>query len=344
MKKLEDGPLPMYLKAFIEQDRRLLENELQEKILLKQTKHKEQATLKSKMKGIYEKLSFNDDKEFEFIPMEWLIQYFSNPTRVTPIDTTSSVCLHGNLDLQKVQAVKAVNKEIADQLYKEAFKGDLKIKRLNQNSLCEMCVRNRCRTMILARSFTNDNRLINDLLKQTLEDNQEAFWMGKNTIRNWRKYARKNLDEKLHREALEYAEEQPKLSLLAQVQDKLSKVGTDVIINGNGYHNTGEYETFNSDMICQHGQLCIAESRRRLVSKEIWNKMKVYFPDAQEFAKDAPLCTHCQGLADKAKLAMERRRETANRQKTALSDILNERNRPSWARPSLEKVYLVPRT
>ena len=101
--------------------------------------------------------------------MEWLIQYFSNPTRVTPIDTTSSVCLHGNLDLQKVQAVKAVNKEIADQLYKEAFKGDLKIKRLNQNSLCEMCVRNRCRTMILARSFTNDNRLINDLLKQTLD-------------------------------------------------------------------------------------------------------------------------------------------------------------------------------
>ena len=96
MKKLEDGPLPMYLKAFIEQDRRLLENELQERILLKQTKHKEQASLKSKMKGIYEKLPFqleqieNGDpdesqKSFEFIPMEWLIQYFSNPSRVTPI-------------------------------------------------------------------------------------------------------------------------------------------------------------------------------------------------------------------------------------------------------------------
>ena len=251
--------------------------------------------------------------------------------------------------MQKVQAVKAVNKSIADQLYKEAFKGDLKIKRLNQDSLCEMCVRNRCRTMILARSFNNDNRLINDLLKQTPspDGDQEAFWMGKITIKKWRQYARKNLDERLHREALEYAEEQPKLSL-AEVQDKLSKVGTDVIVNANGHanHNNHEtdHETFNSDMICQHGQLCLIEGRRRLVSKEIWTKMKAYFPDAQEFAKDAPLCTHCQVLTDKAKLALERRRETANKQKTALSDILNERNRPSWSRPSLEKVYLVPRT
>ena len=40
----------MYLKAFIEQDRRILEDELQAKLLLKQTKHKEQASLKSKMK------------------------------------------------------------------------------------------------------------------------------------------------------------------------------------------------------------------------------------------------------------------------------------------------------
>ena len=40
--KLEDGPLPIYLKAFIQEDRRLLEDELQEHILMKQTKHKEQ--------------------------------------------------------------------------------------------------------------------------------------------------------------------------------------------------------------------------------------------------------------------------------------------------------------
>ena len=49
-------PLPIYLKAFIEEDRRLLEAELQEHILMKQTKHKEQVSLKSKMRSIYERL------------------------------------------------------------------------------------------------------------------------------------------------------------------------------------------------------------------------------------------------------------------------------------------------
>ena len=52
----DDGPLPMYLKAFIEQDRRLLDEELKEQILLKETKHKEQASLQTKMKNHYEQL------------------------------------------------------------------------------------------------------------------------------------------------------------------------------------------------------------------------------------------------------------------------------------------------
>ena len=54
--KLENGPLPFYLKAFIQADRRLLEDELQEHILMKQTKHKEQVSLKSKMRSIYKRL------------------------------------------------------------------------------------------------------------------------------------------------------------------------------------------------------------------------------------------------------------------------------------------------
>ena len=53
--KLENSPLPIYLKAFIQEDRRLLEDELQEHILMKQTKHKEQVSLKSKMKSTYKR-------------------------------------------------------------------------------------------------------------------------------------------------------------------------------------------------------------------------------------------------------------------------------------------------
>ena len=119
-----------------------------------------------------------------------------------------------------------MNAEIAEELFKEAFKGQ-KTKRLNQDSLCEMCVRNRCRVITLARRLNTDNKPINDLLKHIPKDNEESFWMGKNTTRNWRKYARKNLDDKLQKEAIEFAEsdhETGKLSL-AEVQSKLSKVG-----------------------------------------------------------------------------------------------------------------------
>ena len=53
---LKLDPLPIYLKAFIEEDRRLLDRELHEHIIMKQNKHKEQVSLKSKMRSIYERL------------------------------------------------------------------------------------------------------------------------------------------------------------------------------------------------------------------------------------------------------------------------------------------------
>ena len=51
-------------------------------------------------------------------------------------------------------------------------------------------------------------------------------------------------------------------------------------------------------------------------------------------------------LQDNAKnvaLVHEEKKELAAAQKSALSDILNERNRPSWSKSSLNRVYLVPR-
>ena len=54
--------------------------------------------------------------------MEWLVQYFNNPNAPNPIDISSSMCVHGNLDLNKIQDVKAVSVEVANDLYKEVMK------------------------------------------------------------------------------------------------------------------------------------------------------------------------------------------------------------------------------
>ena len=52
------------------------------------------------------------------------------------------------------------------------------------------------------------------------------------------------------------------------------------------------------------------------------------------------MCLEAQG---QVALVQEERKDRAQAQRSALSDILNERNRPSWAKASLNKVYLIPR-
>lgn len=41
------------------------------------------------------------------------------------------------------------------------------------------------------------------------------------------------------------------------------------------------------------GGLSILESDRRLVSAEVWNKLRVYFPKAPEFTQQHEPCQHC---------------------------------------------------
>jgi len=448
--------LPIYLKAFIQEDRRLLEDELQEHILMKQTKHKEQVSLKSKMKSTYKRLppqtdpplvSLDDDgneeevkgkgsnprsPKYAFLPMEWLVRYFSNPTSLPQIDMTPCMCAHGNLDLNKIQDVKAVDITLAEELYQEVMKEaaeNPETVRLTHETLCGMCVRNRCRSMKLARSLSVDHKIITDLLKQpipttlvngnkqsqnggegilvkeeeTSEESveKEYFWVGKNTIKKWRAFAREALEEKVKEESLRYLAEMKKKSRssIVEVQSKLAKVGTDVIVpdandtvtedksvpevattNGNGTTLNGEknsgnddgsnanhdedmdstftsvsgtvfngngrsanIEYFNSDIICHHDKLCIQEAKRKLVCCDVWKKFLSYFPEAIPFPKSSSPCNFCMENDDKVKKAIEDKKELANSQKNALSDIFNERCRPSWARASTERVYLVPR-
>ena len=111
---------------------------------------------------------------------------------------------------------------------------------------------------------------------------------------------------------------------------------------GNGT-NGDVQDYFNSDIICHHNELCIQEAKRKLVGWDIWKKFKSYFPQARAFLKSSTPCDSCIENDDKVKKAIEDKKELANSQKIALSDIFNERCRPSWARPNTDRVYLVPR-
>ena len=224
--------LPMYLKAFIEQDRRILDEDIKEQQLLKETNHKEKVSLHSKMKNHYQLLPFTDMKfdsmeesdsgqneektpeedienRFEFIPMEWLARYFSNPANVSPIDTSSTVCVHGKLDLKRIQDVKAVSVQVAEQFFQLA-QNDSKAttKRLNgKDAICEICVRGQLRSMKLERNMMRDHSIINDGLKQSVTNTSkegEGYWVGKVTLKKWRTYARELLKDKIDQEDMQF--------------------------------------------------------------------------------------------------------------------------------------------
>ncbi len=219
---LNNSDLPMYLQAFIEQDRRLLDDELKEQLHVKEAKMKEQVSLKTKMRTLYETIPFRDASEsgFDFLPMEWLAKFFVNPNAAPAIDTTPCTCAHGRLDLDRIQDVKAVNSKAALNFYREAglAKGSRK---LNSRSLCEICVRNRCRVIKLARSINQDHKVVTEMLKTPINSNSDAvvtngngilavededdesslgpiemlYWVGKTTLKRWRSMARENLED-----------------------------------------------------------------------------------------------------------------------------------------------------
>ncbi|XP_069703026.1 ubiquitin carboxyl-terminal hydrolase 48-like isoform X2 [Periplaneta americana] len=93
--------------------------------------------------------------------------------------------------------------------------------------------------------------------------------------------------------------------------------------------NEEEEEGFNEDILCVHGNLCVEESRRRLVSQQVWDILKVYFPSAKPFKQDDSPCSCCQNLATQGKAARDVYRQTAAVQKDSLMDLYYDRNRIS---------------
>lgn len=352
-KKADKTLLPCYLQPSVEADIQQLEDDLKQQIQRRDERQKEQQSLKAKMKSIYEKLPPSEivAGKFEFLPIDWLVRYFANPSAASKINLASTTCIHGKLDLNKIQDVKAVSIEIIDQLIQEIqSKKEVQTapteaesrndeeeqspERLGHDSLCEPCVRNRCRVMKLAKALNEHHKLLTEWQKSPVDsENQQEdlFWVGKSTLKKWRALARENLDERIRTEDVHYVTEHfPKRAA------KLNQT--------NGNHHVKQ-ETFNSDMICQHENLCIQEIRRKLVTKQVWLKLKSYFPEARDFSKkEAKVCQSCLANDDKVKEAIEEKKEMANKQKNALIDIFNERSRPSWAKSTLNKVYLVPRS
>uniref|UniRef100_A0A8C1EPE0 Ubiquitin carboxyl-terminal hydrolase 48 n=2 Tax=Cyprinus carpio TaxID=7962 RepID=A0A8C1EPE0_CYPCA len=310
--------VPAFLQKLVDQDNKKFEewcNEMAD--MRKQSVDKGKAK-HEEVKELYELLPAEDGQSYEFVPLEWLKKWLDDSTAIKEIDNSQFFCSHGKLHPDNIAEVKRISSKAADLLFGR-YGG---ISRLGQSSLCRDCVTQRCRVIRLKNQLNEDYREVMNLVKAPLKSDESGFWIGKASLRSWRQLA---LDQ------LEEDEEETK--------HNSSKV------NGERSKRDGEeMKNFNEDILCYHGGLSIIENDRRVVSAEVWNKLRMYFPKAPEFPQNHESCQQCMRLEREGKENEALNRMMANEQKSSLLNLFQEKNRPTlqkWPQDT-DVLYIVP--
>ncbi|XP_048823319.1 ubiquitin carboxyl-terminal hydrolase 48-like isoform X3 [Lagopus muta] len=316
--------VPAFLQELVERDNCKFEewcNEMAEmrkqSVARGKIKHEE-------VKELYQRLPAEAGSPYDFISLEWLQKWLDKSTPPKPIDNTACLCSHGKLHPDKICIMKRISEYVADFFYRRYGGGP----RLNVKALCKDCVVERCRILRLKNQLNEDYKTVTNLLKITVKGS-DGFWVGKASLRSWRQLALEQLNE--------------------QDEDAEHSNGK---LNGNAPNKDGANEekreeeeelNFNEDIVCPHGDLCISENERRVVSKEAWKKLKQYFPKAPEFPNNKECCSQCKILEHEGEENKALHKMMASEQKTSLQNLFHDKCRPclgSWPQET-DELYIV---
>uniref|UniRef100_A0A8C0JC18 Ubiquitin carboxyl-terminal hydrolase 48 n=1 Tax=Chelonoidis abingdonii TaxID=106734 RepID=A0A8C0JC18_CHEAB len=267
--------VPTFLQELVERDNCKFEewcNEMsdmrKQSVVRGKIKHEE-------VKELYQRLPAEAGCPYEFVSLEWLQKWLDESTPPKPIDNTACLCSHGKLHPDKISIMKRISEYVADYFYRRYGGGP----RLNVKALCKDCVVERCRILRLKNQLNEDYKTVTNLLKITVKGN-DGFWVGKSSLRSWRQLALEQLNEQDD----DADQNNGKMNGDAQNKDESTEEKRE----------EEEELNFNEDLVCPHGDLCISENERRVVSKEAWKKLKQYFPKAPEFPSSKECCSQCK--------------------------------------------------
>lgn len=108
--------------------------------------------------------STTDWCRYYWIPNDWLTKWLSMHSTtdgIPPIDNSTLMCSHQRLDPLKVNRVKCVPATAAEILY-EKYRGG---PRLDQTSLCEVCVKRRCKLLRFKQTLERDHKEVSELVR-----------------------------------------------------------------------------------------------------------------------------------------------------------------------------------
>ncbi|PNJ27274.1 USP48 isoform 3 [Pongo abelii] len=258
-----------------------------------------------KIHRLFPMLAFSEP--YEFVSLEWLQKWLDESTPTKPIDNHACLCSHDKLHPDKISIMKRISEYAADIFYSRYGGGP----RLTVKALCKECVVERCRILRLKNQLNEDYKTVNNLLKAAVKG--DGFWVGKSSLRSWRQLALEQLDEQD-----------------GDAEQSNGKMNGSTLNKDESKEERKEEEelNFNEDILCPHGELCISENERRLVSKEAWSKLQQYFPKAPEFPSYKECCSQCKILEREGEENEALHKMIANEQKTSLPNLFQDKNRP----------------
>ncbi|XP_058857927.1 ubiquitin carboxyl-terminal hydrolase 48 isoform X3 [Acipenser ruthenus] len=323
--------VPDFLQKLVEKDNRKFEEWCAEMAEMRKQSVDKGKAKHEEVKEIYELLPAEDGQPYEFVPLEWLQKWLDDSTVTKSIDNSKFLCSHGKLHPDKVEDVKRISQKAAT-LFFSRYRGS---PRLDGSSLCQKCVIERCRVLRLKNQLNEDYKVISNLVKAAVDSN-EGYWIGKASLRSWRQLALEQLDEKEEETRHTNGKTNGEGSAVLEAQE-------GALGNRKEEEDAEQNLHFNEDILCSHGGLCISETERKLVSTEVWNRLKVYFPKAPEFISSQEPCQKCQTLEREDEENEALHKMMANDQKTALLNLFQDKNRPTlqkWPQES-DVLYIV---
>ncbi|XP_011139721.1 ubiquitin carboxyl-terminal hydrolase 48 isoform X2 [Harpegnathos saltator] len=258
--------------------------------------------------------------EYYWIPTDWLSKWlntYSTADGIPPIDNSILMCSHYRLDPLKVSRAKCIPVAVADILY-ERYRGG---PRLDQTSLCETCVKKRCKLLRFKLSLERDHKEINELIRTFKEPSETSYIIGTDSLRSWRRLAMETFLEGMEQEADDCQDTpQEESKNTGKDSNDCSKEveendGNEIIIN------------FNEDLLCEHNSLKTADSSRKVIPLEAWSILRKYFPDSKEYTIGSPSCSICEEKMENAQRAKKDDKIKAKQQKDELTDLYYGRNR-----------------
>uniref|UniRef100_A0A3P9Q730 Ubiquitin carboxyl-terminal hydrolase 48 n=1 Tax=Poecilia reticulata TaxID=8081 RepID=A0A3P9Q730_POERE len=318
--------VPSFLQKLVDQDNHKFEEWCMEMAHMRKQSVDKGRAKHEEVKELYDLLPAKDEL-YEFLPLEWLKKWLDDSTATKEIDNSIFLCSHGKLHPDNMGEIKRVSLEAAKLLYERYGGGP----RLDGSSMCRDCVSERCRVLRLKKQLDEDYKEISNLVKRTTRYS-DGYWVGKTSLRSWRQLALEQLEE-----------------------DEQESKHSNGQTNGQGPHNNNskrwlkattedETKTFNEDIVCTHGALSILETERKLVSTEVWMKLREYFPRAPEFTHMQEPCRQCLTLEQEEKDNEAVSKMMALEQKNQLLNLFHEKNRPvltKWPQGT-DKLYIVP--